>query len=618
MLVSWNIRGLNKAGKLREISSHLLNLQPSIVVLIETRVKEANAHKIRGKLGLKGKYLDNYSQYGNGTLWIFWDDSKLELRYVRSSCQLIHCSVHDVAGKFKFWLTTIYAHNQLDNRKKLWLELDDIYKNQQGPWCAVGDYNNVLNSMDKIGGQLVIEAEFKDLRAMMENIGLCEMDSSSEFFTWSNKQAFAPIYSRIDRILANVEWLQDHVGASLDILPAHISDHALLHLHFPDSVKKHKLFRFHNGWTNVLGFQDIVDKSWSKDVKGLPMQRLWKKLMRLKNELLTLNRKSDIQKKVQSARIDLAEAFVELRTNQTEASRINKVKEKTESLIYWNEMEERDLMQRAKIDWISLGDGNTKFFHAYLKTKQKSTTMKMLQKLDGSVITNHANIAQEVIEGDTVSMEMMIKTVTEFSNTTGLVINPTKCRIYFGGINSVDKASFQSVAPFCEGQLPFRYLGVPLTDKKLNIKYYLPLIDKVLARVNHWTSRLLTAASRLQLVRCTISAVVQFWMQCLPLPKSVINKIDSICRRFVWSGGTEGKKNPVAWTTVCRPRKLGGLDVLNLHVWNQITLLKCLWNICKKTDNLWVKWVHIHYMKGKELLGDTYSIGTVLDLALLI
>lgn len=256
----------------------------------------------------------------------------------------------------------------------------------------------MLNSMDKIGGQLVTEAEFKDLRAMMENIGLCEMDSSGEFFTWSNKQAFAPIYSRIDRILANVEWLQDHVGASLDILPAHISDHALLHLHVPDSVKKHKLFRFHNGWTNVLGFQDIVDKSWSKDVKGLPMQRLWKKLMRLKNELLTLNRKSDIQKKVQSARIDLAEAFVELRTNQMEASRINKVKEKTESLIYWNEMEERDLMQRAKIDWISLGDGNTKFFHAYLKTKQKSTTMKMLQKLDGSVITNHANIAQEVIE----------------------------------------------------------------------------------------------------------------------------------------------------------------------------------------------------------------------------
>lgn len=224
------------------------------------------------------------------------------------------------------------------------------------------------------------------------------------------------------------------------------------------------------------------------------------------------------------------------------------------------------------------------YFNRLMEQLQLNPNFNHHAKYEKLGIT-HLTFADDVLlfcRGDTVSMEMMIKTVTEFSNTTGLVINPTKCRIYFGGINSVDKASFQSVAPFCEGQLPFRYLGVPLTDKKLNIKYYLPLIDKVLARVNHWTSRLLTAAGRLQLVRCTISAVVQFWMQCLPLPKSVINKIDSICRRFVWSGGTEGKKNPVAWTTVCRPRKLGGLDVLNLHVWNQITLLKCLWNICKK------------------------------------
>lgn len=224
------------------------------------------------------------------------------------------------------------------------------------------------------------------------------------------------------------------------------------------------------------------------------------------------------------------------------------------------------------------------YFNRLMEQLQLNPNFNHHAKCEKLGIT-HLTFADDVLlfyKGDTVSMEMMIRTVTEFSNTTGLVINPTKCRIYFSGINSVDKASFQSVAPFCEGQLPFRYLGVPLTDKKLNIKYYLPLIDKVLARVNHWTSRLLTAAGRLQLVRCTISAVVQFWMQCLPLPKSVINKIDSICRRFVWSGGTEGKKNPVAWTTVCRPRKLGGLDVLNLHVWNQITLLKCLWNICKK------------------------------------
>jgi exonuclease III len=61
MIVSWNIRGLNKAGKVREISSRLQRLTPAISVLIETRVKAKNATRIRQKLKLKGNYMDNYS-----------------------------------------------------------------------------------------------------------------------------------------------------------------------------------------------------------------------------------------------------------------------------------------------------------------------------------------------------------------------------------------------------------------------------------------------------------------------------------------------------------------------------------------------------------------------------
>lgn len=219
MLVSWNVRGLNKAGKLREISSHLLKLQPTIVVLIETRVKQEKAQKIRDKLCLKGRYLDNYNHHENGRLWIEWNDNKVDVRYVRSTSQFIHCGVYDLAGTFKFWLTAIYAHNQLNERKKLWKDLEEIHDMQQGPWCAVGDYNNVAKSQDRVGGKLVTEAEYEDLQAMMDATGLSEMDSSGEFFTWTNKQADNPIYSRIDRILANIDWFQTHSDANLTILP---------------------------------------------------------------------------------------------------------------------------------------------------------------------------------------------------------------------------------------------------------------------------------------------------------------------------------------------------------------------------------------------------------------
>ena len=120
-----------------EISSHLLKLQPTIVVLIETRVKQEKAQKIRDKLCLKGRYLDNYNHHENGRLWIEWNDNKVDVRYVRSTSQFIHCGVYDLAGTFKFWLTAIYAHNQLNERKKLWKDLEEIHDMQQGPWCAV-------------------------------------------------------------------------------------------------------------------------------------------------------------------------------------------------------------------------------------------------------------------------------------------------------------------------------------------------------------------------------------------------------------------------------------------------------------------------------------------------
>ncbi|CAK8572631.1 unnamed protein product [Lathyrus sativus] len=70
MLVSWNVRGLNKSGKLREISFRLLTLKPEIIVLIETRVKLPKANSARNNLKMQRKFIDNYSHHENGRIWI--------------------------------------------------------------------------------------------------------------------------------------------------------------------------------------------------------------------------------------------------------------------------------------------------------------------------------------------------------------------------------------------------------------------------------------------------------------------------------------------------------------------------------------------------------------------
>lgn len=91
-------------------------------------------------------------------------------------------------------------------------------------------------------------------------------------------------------------------------------------------------------------------------------------------------------------------------------------------------------------------------------------------------------------------------------------------------------------------------------------------------------------------------------MHCFPLPQFVINKIDKLCIIFIWTGKLQdSRKSPIAWKQVCRPKSQGGQGIINLTVWNQIAMLKCLWNLCKKSDNLWVKWVHMIYIKDQDI-----------------
>ena len=58
------------------------------------------------------------------------------------------------------------------------------------------------------------------------------------------------------------------------------------------------------------------------------------------------------------------------------------------------------------------------------------------------------------------------------------------------------------------------------------------LIDKIVDRAKHWSMRMLSYAGRLQLLKSISFAITNYWLQCIPLPKFVIKKINSICHTF--------------------------------------------------------------------------------------
>lgn len=125
--------------------------------MLETRVKESKGANIRNKLWHKWSYFDNYD--------------------IHPSDQHIHVGIKSLDGTLQSWCTVVYAHNNINLRKKLWEDLEGIHNRYQGYWFIIGDYNNVLSIHDRIGGKNVKESEYIDLTDMMERVGLFEKES---------------------------------------------------------------------------------------------------------------------------------------------------------------------------------------------------------------------------------------------------------------------------------------------------------------------------------------------------------------------------------------------------------------------------------------------------------
>lgn len=112
--------------------------------------------------------------------------------------------------------------------------------------------------------------------------------------------------------------------------------------------------------------------------------------------------------------------------------------------------------------------------------------------------------------------------------------------------------------------------------------------------IKAWTSLTLSYAGRLELLKSVVQGVSCYWLSIFPIPSMVIDRIESICRTFLWGS----KVARVSWRQVCLPKHEGGLGLRDLRTWNKALLAQNLWNIHLKKDTLWVKWVNEFFLRG--------------------
>ena len=152
-----------------------------------------------------------------------------------------------------------------------------------------------------------------------------------------------------------------------------------------------------------------------------------------------------------------------------------------------------------------------------------------------------------------------------FYTYSGLKLNSNKSELFYIGVSRQEMDLIQQATGFQLGQLLVRYLGVPLIIKRLSAADCTLLIEKITARINCWTSKLLSYAGRLQLIQSVLFSIQNYWCRQFILFKGMIKVINQKCSRFFWKGNdTPLRGARVSWMDICYPKAEGGLGLKDM------------------------------------------------------
>lgn len=122
-----------------------------------------------------------------------------------------------------------------------------------------------------------------------------------------------------------------------------------------------------------------------------------------------------------------------------------------------------------------------------------------------------------------------------FSANLGVKANMDKSSFYVAGVTPQFKEQMLNRLHFSSYTLAFKYLGVPISSNKLTISQCMPLVDKIVSRINCWTSRFHSYACKLQLIKSILFEMQTQW-----------NEGNWNLQKFLWHGTKENsQKNPL-------------------------------------------------------------------------
>uniref|UniRef100_M4EYE7 Reverse transcriptase domain-containing protein n=1 Tax=Brassica campestris TaxID=3711 RepID=M4EYE7_BRACM len=263
------------------------------------------------------------------------------------------------------------------DRPRFWEIMTEIGVARTAPWLLTGDFNDLLDNSEKVGGPLRWEGSFLAFRNFVSTQGLWDLQFSGNSLSWRGTRYSHFIQSRLDRTMANIEWMEMFPAARSEYLRFEGSDHRPLVTHFDQNLTKKKgAFRYDRRLSGKPEIRDLVEATW-KEPESVSL------LSKINNVRRKLIEWAKSQAAATAEHINSHQVLLEqaLSDSNPDTDRIAALKEILETAYA---EEEAFWRQRSRIQWLSGGDRNSSYFHAVTRGRRACNKFSIIEDETGA------------------------------------------------------------------------------------------------------------------------------------------------------------------------------------------------------------------------------------------
>uniref|UniRef100_A0A453A1Z5 Reverse transcriptase domain-containing protein n=3 Tax=Aegilops tauschii subsp. strangulata TaxID=200361 RepID=A0A453A1Z5_AEGTS len=279
----------------------------------------------------------------------------------------------------------------MDRKKETWRMMRLLKQQHQGgrPWLCLGDFNEILTSLEKAGGAARPQHYLDGFREALQICELGDIGFEGDIFTWRNhsKELRTYICERLDRATSNEEWCEQFPAYTVVNGPPRHSDHRpiIVDTEGPDKEWRRGdgRFRFEARWLQEEGCEEVVRAAWERS-REMGDATVAVALQKVAGDISTWSKDvvGELEGRLKRVKKELEGC---MRTAVTE----HKINEEARLRCLVEELEEKkhtQLKQRAHMWWLKDDNRNIKYLESVASARKKTNRIKELRKEDGSVV----------------------------------------------------------------------------------------------------------------------------------------------------------------------------------------------------------------------------------------